>query len=57
MSFVQRSRVPSENARRETDEQDDDTTTLRKNLSLLLKEQENSQRSNKYVTLNERYTE
>ncbi|XP_019725105.1 outer dense fiber protein 2 isoform X2 [Hippocampus comes] len=42
----QRSRVPSENARRETDEQDDDTMTLRKNLSLLLKEQENSQRSN-----------
>ncbi|XP_051924900.1 outer dense fiber protein 2-like isoform X3 [Hippocampus zosterae] len=42
----QRSRVPSENTRRETDEQDDDTTTLRKNLSLLLREQENGQRSN-----------
>ncbi|XP_037114889.1 outer dense fiber protein 2-like isoform X1 [Syngnathus acus] len=43
----QRSRVQSDNVRRESDEQDDDTTILRKNLSLLLKEQGNSQRSNK----------
>ncbi|XP_077377828.1 outer dense fiber protein 2-like [Festucalex cinctus] len=43
----QRSRLQSENVRRESDEQYDDTATLRKNLSLLLKEQENSQHSNK----------
>ncbi|XP_077416730.1 outer dense fiber protein 2 isoform X2 [Vanacampus margaritifer] len=44
----QRSRLLPENVRRESDEQDDDNaTTLRKNLSLLLKEQESSQRSNK----------
>ncbi|XP_061625073.1 outer dense fiber protein 2-like isoform X2 [Phyllopteryx taeniolatus] len=43
----QRSRAQSENVWRESDEQDDDATILRKNLSLLLKEQQNSQRTNK----------
>ncbi|XP_057687214.1 outer dense fiber protein 2-like isoform X1 [Corythoichthys intestinalis] len=43
----QKTRVQSENVRRESDNQDDDTATLRKNLSLLLKEQENRQCSNK----------
>ncbi|XP_061672311.1 outer dense fiber protein 2b isoform X5 [Syngnathoides biaculeatus] len=41
----QRSRVQSENVWRESDEHDDETAILRKNLTLLLKEQQNSQRN------------